>query len=78
MALDRWSLGDCEAQFGIGDDWATLYVILSQNPGHGEATRLLLKAKNHYEGQGKKVGGTIALNPAMRHIYEQLGYEEYQ
>lgn len=78
MPLEQWTLGSCRAEFGVGDDWATLYGILSGNPGNGEATQLLEQAKAQYEGEGKRVGGTIALNPVMRHIYEKLGYKEYR
>ena len=78
MELEEWTLNGCIAQFGVGDDWATLYIAMSENPGRGDATQLLLEAKEHYEAQGKKVGGSVAINPAMRHIYEKLGYEEYR
>ena len=69
--------GYCIAHFGVGDNWATLYDIISGNQGKGEATRLLQKAKKYYKDLGKTVGGTIALNPKMKHIYNKLGYLEY-
>jgi len=77
MSLEQWHLGDCRAEFGIGEDWATLYGIQSGNEGHGEAIELLSQAQAYYQGQGKRVGGTVAMNPVMKHIYEKLGYLEY-
>ena len=77
MPLDRWECGSCVAHFGTGDDWATLYDIESSEKGKGDASNLLLAAKRHYEGEGKKVGGTVALNPTMKHLYDKLGFLEY-
>lgn len=77
MSLVQWTLGRACAEFGVGDDWATLYAVASGNESHGEATELLRQAKAYYESQRKHVGGTVALNPAMKHIYEKLGFEEY-
>jgi hypothetical protein len=34
-------------------------------------------AKEYYEKQGKKVGGTVALHPAISKIYKKLNYIEY-
>ena len=77
MELDEWKFGSCVAHFGIGNDWATLYDIQSLEEGKGYATKLLIKAKKYYEKQGKKVGGSVALNPRMKAIYQRTGYEEY-
>lgn len=77
MPLERWTLESCEADFATGNDWATLYSIESHERGKGHATELLRQAKSYYEEQGKRVGGTVALNPAMRSIYHKLGYHEY-
>jgi hypothetical protein len=65
------------AEFGIGDDWATLASIESTEPGKGHATALLTAAKRHYEAQGKRFGGSVALNERMRAIYRHLGIREY-
>ncbi len=78
MPMDEWHNKSCVAHFGVGDDWATLYDIESKERGKGHAKELLIAAKAYYEGQGKRVGGTIALNPTMRRLYEKLGYKEYK
>lgn len=77
MELEQWTHESCVALFGVGDDWATLYTIGSAEPGKGHATALLTAAKAHYEGLGLTFGGTVALNPRMRAIYERLGIKEY-
>lgn len=77
MELERWTHESCVAQFGVGEDWATLYDIESGEPGKGHATALLTEAKAHYEAAGKKFGGTVALNDRMRAIYQRLGITEY-
>ena len=65
------------ANFGVGEDWATLYDIESKNEGRGEATNLLIKAKKYYEKLGKKFGGSVALNDRMKNIYKRLKITEY-
>ena len=77
MCLDRWNVDSCEAEFGVGDTWATLYGIQSGLKGKGHATKLLVEAKAYYEGQGKEFGGSVALNPVMKYIYEKLKIKEY-
>ena len=77
MELEQWSYKSCLANFGIGDNWATLYDIKSEKEGNGHATALLTAAKRFYEEQGKKFGGSVALNPRMRNLYIKLGIEEY-
>ena len=44
MKLDQWTNKSCVANFGIGDDWATLYDIQSNEESKGHATELLKKA----------------------------------
>lgn len=78
MELDQWTYQSCVAHFGVGKEWATLYGIESTEPGKGHATELLTQAKKYYEGLGKRVGGTIALNGRMRKIYERLGITEHR
>ena len=77
MPLERWSNKSCVADFGVGNDWATLYHIESAEQGKGHATELLIKAKKYYEGLGKEFGGSVALNERMRKIYQELGIQEY-
>lgn len=77
MELDIWQHESCEAQFGTGDDWATVYLIESADEGKGHAQELLTEAKKYYEGLGLRFGGTVALNPVMQHIYKKLNILEY-
>ena len=76
MELDSWQYGSCTAHFGVGDTWATLYTIESKEPGRGHAKRLLKAAMRFYKG--KRFGGTVALNPVMRKLYQKLGIQEYK
>lgn len=75
--LEIWNHKSCTAEFGFSDTWATLFFIQSLEEGKGHATELLTEAKKYYEGQGKKFGGSIALNERMRAIYKRLDIEEY-
>ncbi len=77
MELERWTNKSCVADFGVEDDWATLYDIKSREEGKGHATELLIGAKKYYERQGKEFGGSVALNNRMRKIYQELGIKEY-
>lgn len=77
MKLDQWTNKSCVANFGIGDDWATLYDIQSNEESKGHATELLKKAKEYYEKKGKRFGGSVALNERMRKIYKRLKIKEY-
>jgi hypothetical protein len=76
MKMDRWMHESCEADFGVGQDWATLYTIRSTVPSKGHATALLIEAKKFYESKGKRFAGTVAINPRMAAIYERLGIAE--
>ena len=78
MSLDEWKFDSCTAHFGVGDDWATLYDITSSIEGRGHATALLRETKAYYEGQGKKFGGSVALNSRMRKIYRRLKIHEFK
>ena len=77
MTLEQWRNKSCTAEFGEGDNWATLYSIRSEAEGKGHATELLLEAKKYYEAKGKKVGGDVALNDRMKKLYQKVGYREY-
>lgn len=77
MPLVRWSYKGCEVDFGVGEDFATIYSVESKDQGKGYATKLLGIAKAYYEQCGKKFGGTVALNDTMAHIYKKLNIEEY-
>jgi len=77
MPLEIWRHKSCEMQIGKGEDWATVYLIESADKGKGHAQELLTEAKKHYEGLGIRFGGSVALNPVMRHIYQKLNIFEY-
>lgn len=78
MDLIRWQYESCTGDFGIGDNWATLYTIESGEENKGHATELLKAAKEFYEGEGKKFGGSVALSEKMRKLYIKLGIKEYK
>lgn len=78
MVLQQWVNESCTANFGVGDDWATLYDIKSKEEGKGHATELLIEAKKFYEAEGKRFSGSVALNDRMRNIYKRLNIYEYQ
>jgi hypothetical protein len=77
MPLDEWVYESCSAHCAVGECWATLYDIQSQQEGKGHATKLLLAMKSYYEGKGLMFGGSIALNERMKHIYQKCGVKEY-
>jgi len=76
-ALELWRYKSCEAEIGVGDNWATVYLIESGDKRKGHATKLLQAAKAHYEGKGLFFGGSVALNMPMRALYQKLGIYEY-
>jgi len=78
MELEQWTHKEVIANFGVGENWATLYDIESENQGKGYATELLIEAKKHYEGLNKCFGGSVALNERMAKIYQRLGIKEYK
>ena len=78
MWLNEWRIDSCIAHFGVGKDWATLFYIESSIEGRGHASTLLAEAKNYYESKNKKVGGSVALNPKMKHLYKKLKIKEYK
>ena len=77
MLVDNWTNKSCEAMVGVGDDWATIYMISSDEQGKGHGTELLLEMKKYYEAEGKKFGSSVALSNAMKHLLTKLNIEEY-
>ena len=77
MPLDEWSHKSCKAHFSVFPDEVTLYDIVSKEPNKGHASELLNFAKGYYEGQDKKVMGTVALNEKMSRLYRKIGIKEY-
>ena len=78
LVMERWTHASCVADFAVGPDWATLYLIMSDQRRQGHATALLRAAQAHYEAQGKRFGGSVALNEGMARLYQKLGIHEYR
>lgn len=76
MKMDEWRYKSCVAHFGVGDKWATLADITSEERNKGHASMILEEAKEYYENRGKVVYGTVALNPAMEYLYDKFDYIE--
>jgi len=77
MPLDNWTHKSCVAMIGVGEDWATVYSIGSDEKRKGHATELLIEMKKHYEAEGKKFASSVALNDGMRRILQKLNIYEY-
>jgi len=75
--LAIWKYLSCEAEVGSREDWATVYLIESKEPGKGHATTLLLAMKKYYEAKGLRFGGSVALNMRMRRLYQKCQIHEY-
>lgn len=75
--LDQWKYKSCSAEVAVGKDWATIYLIESQQEGKGHATKLMLEMKAYYEKQGLRFGGSVALNERMARLYKKCGIREY-
>jgi GNAT superfamily N-acetyltransferase len=78
LVLERWTHESCVADFAVGPDWATLYLIMSAKRRQGHATAVLEAAKAYYEDQGKRFGGSVALSEDMARLYQKLGIHEYR
>lgn len=77
VQVSQWKWQSCTMEFGVGEDWATLYSAELMEKNQGHATYLLQTAKTFYELQTKRFGGSAAIHPAMEHIYEKLNIYEY-
>lgn len=78
MELDRIIHQSCIADIGVGDDFATIYFIKSEEKQKGYATELLKFAQMWYESQGKTFGSSVALNPVMSGMLEKLKIKQYK
>ena len=78
MTLDVCTHKSCRATIGVGEDFASVYSIESEEKGKGHATELLIEAKKKYEGEGKRFGSTIALNGVMKRILIKLDIPEFK
>ncbi len=77
MKLDRWVVDSCVADIGVGNDWATVYLIISAEQGKGHAHKLLTMARKYYENKGKVFGSSVALNSRMEGILKELNITNY-
>jgi hypothetical protein len=78
IVMERWTHQSCVADFAVGPDWATLYLIESAQRRQGHATAVLRAAQAYYADQGKQFGGSVALNEGMARLYQKLGIVEYR
>lgn len=76
-----FKLEGCIAEVSVNDTekWATVYSIetVPSERNRGLATELMKQLKKIFEDKGYKFGGTVALNPAMKRVYEKSGVKEY-
>lgn len=77
MELDEWKYESCRGIFATGPVWATLYIIESGEENKGHAQVLLKNAVGYYRSKKLVVGGTVALHPAMTHLYKKYNIKEY-
>ena len=71
--------GHCICNAGVGRDWMTVYIILTEEGfrGRGEATRLLTRLKRECEETRRKLAVWCPLNEHVTHICERLEIETY-
>ena len=77
MLVDEWTHKSCTAIIGVGEDWATIYMINSSDESKGHATELLTYLKEYYKKNGQVFGSSIALNERMRNLLKRLNIIEY-
>ena len=56
-----------------GDDWVSIYLCESKNKGKGEVQEMIGLLREDF--RGKKVCGSVPLNPVMKHIYDKCNVE---
>lgn len=79
VQLYKWKYCRAMVYENLPEKWATVSLI-ETHPEHrnqGQATEMMLFLKKMYEKNGFKFGGTVALNPAMKRVYEKTGIKEY-
>lgn len=77
MDLEVWTHKSCHADIGVGENFATVYYIESEEEGKGHATELLIGMQKHYQEQLKEFGYSVALTDRMRFILQKLNITEY-
>ena len=78
MELDLWINQSCSAEIGVGDDWATVYMIESTEKRKGHAEELLIEMRKYYEGHNKRFASSVALNKPMQNLLKKLNITEYK
>lgn len=77
IQLDQWNFKSCTAEIGVGDNWATIYTIQSNDKRKGHATELLTFVKAYYEKRNKIFGSSVALNQDSKNMLIKLNIKEY-
>ena len=77
MSLECWENKGVEIEIAEFPDTATIYSVRSKIEGKGFATETLTWLQGHYEGQGKSLCSSVALNDRMARILKKLGIKEY-
>lgn len=78
MELTQFKYKSCIANVGVGEDWATIYSIGSEEQGKGHAQELISMMQAYFNQEGKEFGSSVALSPAMKHILKKFKIKEYQ
>lgn len=76
MQLDEWKYKSCTAQVGVEDDWATIYIIESEEKNKGHASYLINAMKKYYKN--KIFGTSFPLNSIMQHLTEKFELKIYE
>lgn len=77
MQLEQWNYKSCTAEIGIGNNWATIYSIQSNDKRKGHATELLTFIKTYYEKRNKIFGSSVALNQDSKNLLLKLNIKKY-
>lgn len=56
-----------------GGDWVSIYLCESKNKGKGEVQEMIELLRDDFKG--KKICGSVPLNPIMKHIYDKCNVE---
>jgi hypothetical protein len=78
MDLFKFTHKGVSGHLFVNNKHATIYDVMSKNRNKGECLETLGMLKEEYEANNKIFGGTVALNPTMKHIYQKLEIKEYQ
>lgn len=56
-----------------GDDWVSIWTMISTNPGKGECQEMIGLVRQDFPG--KTLCGSIPLNPVAQHIFDKCGVD---